>query len=111
AHMHDCILQLPNGYDTVVGEQGTSLSEGQKLRLTIARGILLDAPILILDEPTSSVDSETEALIMEGLDNLMTGRTTFIIAHRLSTVRQADLILVIRDGEIIERGSFIELLR
>ena len=111
AHMHDCILQFPQGYDTVVGEQGSTLSEGQKLRLTIARGILLNAPILILDEPTSSVDSETEAVIMEGLERLMAGRTTFIIAHRLSTVRQADVILVIRDGQIVEQGSFTELLR
>jgi ATP-binding cassette subfamily B protein/subfamily B ATP-binding cassette protein MsbA len=111
AHMHECILQFPDGYDTVVGEQGSTLSEGQKLRLTIARGILLNAPILILDEPTSSVDSETEALIMESLDRLMAGRTTFIIAHRLSTVRQADLILVVRDGQIVEQGSFTELLR
>ncbi len=111
AHMHDCILQFPEGYDTVVGEQGSTLSEGQKLRLTIARGILLNAPILILDEPTSSVDSETEAVIMEGLERLMAGRTTFIIAHRLSTVRQADLVLVIRDGQIVEQGSFTELLR
>ena len=111
AQVHDFVQQLPDKYDTVVSEQGTTLSEGQKLRLTIARGVLLNAPILILDEPTSSVDSETEALIMEGLDELMTGRTTFIIAHRLSTVRQADLILVIRDGQIVERGSFTELLR
>ena len=87
------------------------MSEGQKLRLTIARGILLNAPILILDEPTSSVDSETEALIMEGLEQWMADRTTFIIAHRLSTVRQADLILVLRDGHIVEQGTFNELLR
>ena len=111
ARIHDFIMQLPDGYETVVGEQGSTLSEGQKLRLTIARGILLDAPILILDEPTSSVDSETEALIMEGLDRLMTGRTTFIIAHRLSTVRQADMIVVVRGGEIVEQGNFFELLR
>jgi ATP-binding cassette subfamily B protein/subfamily B ATP-binding cassette protein MsbA len=111
AQVHDFVQQLPDKYDTVVSEQGSTLSEGQKLRLTIARGILLNAPILILDEPTSSVDSETEALIMEGLDELMTGRTTFIIAHRLSTVRQADLILVVRDGQIVEQGTFTELLR
>ena len=111
AQVHEFVEQLPDKYDTVVSEQGTTLSEGQKLRLTIARGILLDAPILILDEPTSSVDSETEALIMEGLEQLMEGRTTFIIAHRLSTVRQADLILVIRDGQIVEQGNFTELLR
>ena len=111
AQVHEFVEQLPQKYETVVSEQGSSLSEGQKLRLTIARGILLNAPILILDEPTSSVDSETEALIMEGLEQLMADRTTFIIAHRLSTVRQADLILVLRDGYIVEQGTFNELLR
>lgn len=111
AQVHEFIEQLPQKYDTIVSEQGSTLSEGQKLRLTIARGILLNAPILILDEPTSSVDSETEALIMDGLERLMAGRTTFIIAHRLSTVRQADLILVLCDGQIVEQGSFGELLR
>jgi len=111
AQVHEFIEQLPEKYETVVSEQGSTLSEGQKLRLTIARGVLLDAPILILDEPTSSVDTETEALIMEGLDQLMSGRTTFVIAHRLSTVRQADLILVLRDGSIAEQGTFSELLR
>jgi ATP-binding cassette subfamily B protein len=111
AQVHDFIEQLPQGYETVVGEQGSTLSEGQKLRLTIARAVLLNAPILILDEPTSSVDSETEALIMDGLEHLMAGRTTFIIAHRLSTVRQADLILVVRDGQIVEQGTFGDLLR
>jgi ATP-binding cassette subfamily B protein/subfamily B ATP-binding cassette protein MsbA len=111
AQVHDFVEQLPQKYETVVSEQGSTLSEGQKLRLTIARGLLLNAPILILDEPTSSVDSETEALIMEGLEQLMAGRTTFIIAHRLSTVRQADLILVLRDGQIVEQGTFAELLR
>jgi ATP-binding cassette subfamily B protein/subfamily B ATP-binding cassette protein MsbA len=87
------------------------LSEGEKQRLTIARAILFDAPILILDEPTSSVDAETEALIMEGLRELTSGRTTFIIAHRLSTVRQADLIVVLRNGRISERGTFDTLMR
>jgi ATP-binding cassette, subfamily B, bacterial len=111
AQIHDFVQQLPHKYDTVISEQGSTLSEGQKLRLTIARGILLNAPILILDEPTSSVDSETEAFIMEGLERLMAGRTTFIIAHRLSTVRQADLILVIRNGQIVEQGTFTVLLR
>jgi ATP-binding cassette subfamily B protein/subfamily B ATP-binding cassette protein MsbA len=95
----------------MVGEQGLTLSEGQKQRLTIARAILLNAPILILDEPTSSVDSETEALIMSGLERLMAGRTAFIIAHRLSTVRHADLIVVLRYGEIVEQGTFVELVR
>ena len=111
AQVHEFVEQLPQKYETVVSEQGASLSEGQKLRLTIARRILLNAPILILDEPTSSVDSETEALIMDGLEQLMADRTTFIIAHRLSTVRQADLILVLRDGHIVEQGTFNELLR
>lgn len=110
AQIHDTVERLPQGYRTVAGEQGATLSEGERLRLTIARGILLNAPILILDEPTSSVDVETEALIMEGLTRLTAGRTTFIIAHRLSTVRQADLILVLRGGEIVEQGSFAELL-
>jgi ATP-binding cassette, subfamily B, bacterial len=110
AQVHDFIEELPEKYETLVVEQSATLSEGQKLRLTIARGILLDAPILILDEPTSSVDLETEALIMEGLEHLMAGRTTFIIAHRLSTVRQADLILVMRAGQIVEQGTFSELL-
>jgi ATP-binding cassette, subfamily B, bacterial len=111
AQIHDAITKLPQGYDTIVNEQGTNLSEGEKLRLTIARGILLDAPILILDEPTASVDAETEAFIMEGLQQLMAGRTTFIIAHRLSTVKQADQIMVMRGGEIVEKGRFAELLR
>ncbi len=111
AQVHDFIERLPQKYETPVSEQGSTLSEGQKLRLTIARGLLLNAPILILDEPTSSVDSETETLIMEGLEQLMAGRTTFIIAHRLSTVRKADLILFLRDGEIVEQGTFAELLR
>jgi ATP-binding cassette, subfamily B, bacterial len=110
ARIHDSIDRLPEGYDTVVGEQGATLSEGERQRITIARAILRDAPILILDEPTSSVDAETEALIMEGLNRLTAGRTTFIIAHRLSTVRQADLILVLRYGEIVERGNFAELI-
>ncbi|MCS6926950.1 MAG: ABC transporter ATP-binding protein/permease [Candidatus Binatia bacterium] len=111
ARIHETIMRLPHGYDTVVGEQGATLSEGERQRLTIARAILRDAPILILDEPTSSVDAETEALIMEGLEQLMAGRTTFIIAHRLSTVRRADVILVLRGGQIVEQGTFAELLR
>ncbi|MGH7796468.1 MAG: ABC transporter ATP-binding protein [Candidatus Binatia bacterium] len=111
AQVRGFVDQLPEKYGTVISEQGSTLSEGQKLRLTIARGILLNAPLLILDEPTSSVDSETEALIMEGLQQAMRGRTTFIIAHRLSTVRQADLILVLCRGEVVEQGTFSELLR
>lgn len=111
ACIHDFIAQLPQGYDTVVGEQGATLSEGQKQRLTIACAILRSAPILILDEPTSAMDTETEALLMEGIERLMAGKTTFIIAHRLSTVRQADLIVVLRAGEIVEQGTFAELMR
>jgi ATP-binding cassette, subfamily B, bacterial len=111
ARIHEAIVSLPEGYDTIVGEQGATLSEGEKQRLTIARAILINAPILILDEPTSSVDAETEALIMEGLRELTAGRTTFIIAHRLSTVRQADLIVVVSGGRIIEQGPFDTLMR
>ena len=111
ARIHDYITSLPKGYDTLVGEQGATLSEGERQRITIARATLRNAPILILDEPTSSVDAETEAAIMEGLNQLMVGRTTFIIAHRLSTVREADMILVLRSGEIVERGNFAELVR
>lgn len=110
ARAHGFIMRLPQQYDTIVGEQGSTLSEGERQRLTIARAILRDAPILILDEPTSSVDTETEALIMQGIDRLSAGRTTFIIAHRLSTVRDADVIVVLRDGTIAERGPFAELL-
>ena len=110
ARIHDLIVGLPSGYATVLGE-GAALSEGEKQRLTIARAILRDASILILDEPTSALDVETEALVMEGIASLTRNRTTFIIAHRLSTVRSADLILVLRDGRIVERGGFAELLR
>ncbi len=111
ARIHDSIERLPDKYETIVGEQGATLSEGERQRITIARAILRNSPILILDEPTSSVDAETEALIMEGLEQLSSGRTTFIIAHRLSTVRKADRILVLRRGEIIEQGPFDELVR
>ncbi len=110
ARIHDTIERLPRDYDTVVGEQGATLSEGERQRITIARAILRNAPILILDEPTSSVDAETEALIMEGLASLTKGRTTFIIAHRLSTILQADVIVVLREGRIVEQGRFEELM-
>ncbi len=109
ARVHDLITSLPQGYATVLGD-GATLSEGEKQRLTIARAMLRNAPILILDEPTSALDVETEALVMEGIARLTQGRTTFIIAHRLSTVRSADLILVLRDGAIAEQGGFAELL-
>jgi ATP-binding cassette, subfamily B, bacterial len=111
ARIHDMVAGLPEGYQTQLGEAGVVLSEGEKQRITIARALLRDAPILILDEPTSALDVETEALVMEAIERLMEGRTTFIIAHRLSTVRRCDLILVLRDGVIAEQGTLPELLR
>jgi ATP-binding cassette subfamily B protein len=110
ARIDGLIDRLPQGYDTILGDNAT-LSEGEKQRLTIARAILRNAPILILDEPTSALDVETEAMVMDGINRLTAGRTTFIIAHRLSTVRSADIILVLRDGKIAEAGSFHELMR
>ena len=110
ARIDGLIRGLPQGYDTVLGDTAT-LSEGEKQRLTIARAILRNAPILILDEPTSALDVETEGMVMEGINRLTKGRTTFIIAHRLSTVRSADLILVLKNGSIAEAGSFAELMR
>jgi ATP-binding cassette subfamily B protein len=110
AQLHDHIISLPDGYDTWVGERGATLSGGQRQRLSIARTILIDPPILILDDSTSSVDVETERLIHRAMVAVMKGRTTFVIAHRLSTVREAGLILVLQDGEIVERGSHEELI-
>jgi ATP-binding cassette subfamily B protein len=110
AQIDDLIASLPAGYDTLLGESGTALSEGEKQRITIARALLRDAPILILDEPTSALDVTTEALVMAGIERLMVGRTTFIIAHRLSTVRRCDQILVLRGGAIVEQGTLSELL-
>ena len=110
AQAHEFIIQLPDGYETVVGERGVTLSGGQRQRVAIARALLMDPRILILDDSTSSVDTETERLIQQALERLMEGRTTFVIAHRLSTVRRADLILVMEDGRIVERGTHQELL-
>ncbi len=110
AQLHDHIMSLPNGYDTFVGERGATLSGGQRQRMSIARTILIDPPILILDDSTSSVDVETERLIHDAMTNVMKGRTTFVIAHRLSTVREADQIVVLNDGEVVEQGNHAELM-
>jgi ATP-binding cassette subfamily B protein/subfamily B ATP-binding cassette protein MsbA len=110
AQLDDFLERLPEGLDTVVGESGATLSGGEQLRITIARAILRDAPLLILDEPTAALDAETEARVMQGLERLMEGRTTFVIAHRLSTVRRADVILVLENGRIAEQGGFRELV-
>ena len=110
ANCHDFITRLSDGYDARVGERGVKLSVGEKQRVSIARALLKNAPILILDEATASVDTQTEKLIQEALERLMAGRTSFVIAHRLSTIRKADQILVLRQGEIVERGTHDELL-
>ncbi|HEX2458599.1 MAG TPA: ABC transporter ATP-binding protein, partial [Vicinamibacterales bacterium] len=111
ANAEGFVRRLPGGFDAVVGERGATLSGGEKQRLSIARALLKDAPILILDEPTSAVDARTEGLLLEALHRLMRGRTTFVIAHRLSTIRTADRILVLDGGEIVEQGRHAELMR
>jgi len=111
ANAHDFIVRLPRGYQTLVGERGVKLSGGERQRVALARAFLADAPILILDEATSSLDSESEALIQQAMDRLMAGRTSIIIAHRLSTVRTVDRILVFEDGRIVEDGDHESLLR
>ncbi len=110
ANAHDFIINLPQGYDTAIGEQGVKLSGGERQRISIARALLKDAPILILDEATSSLDTEAEIEVQEALDTLMKGRTTLIVAHRLSTIRHADRIIVITNGEILEEGTHESLL-
>ena len=111
ADAHEFIMRQPQGYDTTVGERGATLSGGQRQRLAIARALLKNPPILILDEATSALDAATEARVSRAMQRLMKGRTTFIIAHRLSTVRDADVIMVFENGQVVERGNFDELLR
>ena len=108
---HDFIMELPNGYDTVTGEGGDTLSGGQKQRISIARAILKDAPIIILDEATASVDPENEHLIQNAVTELTKGKTIITIAHRLATIEQADQILVVEDGRIAECGTHKELIK
>jgi len=111
AAAHDFITALPQGYDTIIGEAGSDLSGGQKQRLAIARSIILEPPILLLDDPTAAVDSETEKEIFEGVEKAMQGRTTFMVTHRISVLKRADMVLVMHRGKIIQRGTHDDLIK
>ncbi len=110
AGAHDFITRLPEGYDTMLSSNGANLSQGQRQLIAIARAAVADPPVMILDEATSSIDTRTEAIVQKGMDALMKGRTVFVIAHRLSTVQNSDVIMVLEQGHIIERGSHEKLL-
>src|SRR5205823_376325 len=111
ANAHEFIDKMPQGYNTIVGERGVTLSGGQRQRIAIARAVVRDTPILILDEPGTGLDAESEKLVFEALDRLMKGKTTIVIAHRLSTIQNADVIFVLKDGRIVETGKHEELLK
>jgi ATP-binding cassette subfamily B protein len=110
AQAHDFIMALPQGYDTMLGERGATLSGGQRQRLAIARAILADAPVLLLDEATSALDAENEAAVQAALHDVMSGRTSIVIAHRLATVLEADRIIVLDDGRVVEEGNHASLI-
>jgi ATP-binding cassette subfamily B protein/subfamily B ATP-binding cassette protein MsbA len=110
ANLHEFIERLPDGYNTILGQRGATLSGGERQRLSIARALLKDAPVLILDEPTSALDAATERLVLQALGRLVHGRTTLIIAHRLSTARAADRIVVLQEGRVVETGTHADLL-
>ena len=110
AHIHNFITRLPQGYDTILTDDAANISKGQKQLLTIARAMLMDSPMLILDEATSNVDTRTEMVVQQAMRELMQGKTCFVVAHRLSTVRSADRILVVRDGNVVESGTHPELM-
>lgn len=111
ANAHDFIVNAENGYQTIIGDRGSKLSGGQRQRLSIARAVLKNPPIMILDEATSALDTESEKLVQDALDNLMKNRTSLVVAHRLSTIKNADMICVFHEGEIVEQGTHDELLR
>lgn len=110
ANAHDFIMMLPKGYQTMLEGDGSGLSQGQRQLISIARAAVADPPVMILDEATSSIDTRTEAIVQKGMDSLMQGRTVFVIAHRLSTVKNSDVIMVLEHGRIIERGSHEKLI-